>query len=129
MWSNSFKKKTNVNKSDNCKKPINIICTYKLFCLKYFFLSIFLKGQFKLRRNRMSIFVMTLGNGARTYLFSQFLHISRHMWVALKNISKKLYILILKYICYFFLFITDTTKISDSSLTLKKTEGLKLFSL
>ena len=114
------KNKTNVNKSDNCKKPINLICTNKLFCLKYFFLSIFLKGQFKLRRNRMSIFVMTLGNGARTYLFSQFLHISRHMWVALKNISKKLYVLILKYICYFFLFIADTTKISESSLTLKK---------
>lgn len=40
---------------------------YKLFCLKYFFLSIFLKGQFKLRRNRMSIFVMTLGKW-RTHL-------------------------------------------------------------
>ena len=129
MWSNSFKK-TNVNKSDNCKKPINLICT-NYFVSNIFFCQFlfFLKRQFKLRRNRMSIFVMTLGNGARTYLFSQFLHISRHMWVALKNISKKLYILILKYICYFFLFITDTTKISDSSLTLKKIEGLKLFSL
>ena len=129
MWSNSFKKTKNKCQQIRQLQKTHKFNLYKLFCLKYFFLSIFLKGQFKLRRNRMSIFVMTLGNGARTYLFSQFLHISRHMWVALKNISKKLYILILKYICYFFLFIADTTKISDSSLTLKKTEGLKLFSL